>query len=90
MTPKELAAKLKSMYDSAGTNEKLVTIHLFGILYAKQMENCGAPVTQIANMAFPEKAKKAFPKNVPYHAEVSKGRSLARYVQLKKEWADHF
>ena len=81
MTPEKLAAKLKSMCDNH-PGEKLAMIHLFGILYADQLENCGAPMTQIAKMAFPA--------NPAYHAEVSKGKRLARYVQLKEEWAGHF
>ena len=81
MTPEKLAAKLKSMYDSAGTNEKLAMIHLFGILYANQLENRGV-VTEIVGIAFPQ--------NPSYHSEVHKGKRLARYVQLKEEWASRF
>ena len=86
MTPEELVAKLKSMYDNADEKEAATMIHLFGILYAEQLDSCkrndGVSPTRIAKMAFPN--------NPSYATEVSKGMRLARYVQLKKEWAGHF
>ena len=86
MTPNELAAKLKSMYDNADENEATAMIRLFGILYAEQLKVCrkeySVSPTRIAQMAFPN--------NHPYATEVSKGIKLARYVQLREEWAGHF
>ena len=68
----ELADKLREMYDSAPTGEKVVQIHLFGIIYADALRRFSPnAVVQRAGLG-------------SYGAEVNKGRTLAKYVELKK------
>ena len=73
MTASELEAKLKEMYDNASQNESTTMIRLFGIKYANELKKCGAPMTQIAKNSVGNS----------YHAEISKGIRLAKYVQVK-------
>ena len=73
MTASELEAKLKEMYDNASQNESTTMIRLFGIKYANELKNCGVPMTQIAKNSVGNS----------YHAEISKGIRLAKYVQVK-------
>jgi len=73
MTPVELELKLKDMYDNASKDESTTMIRLFGIKYASELKACGAPMTEIA--------KNSVGKS--YHAEISKGIRLAKYVQIK-------
>ena len=80
MQPEELADKLKSMHDNAPKDETTTMIRLFGILYADELKNCGAPVTEIAKHSVGHS----------YHAEISKGIRLARYVELKAQHQGKF
>ncbi len=69
----ELADKLREMYDSAPAGEKVVQIHLFGIIYADALRRFSPDaVVQRAGL------------NNSYGREVHKGRNLAKYVELKK------
>jgi len=73
MTPMELSKILKEMYNTAPKGDSTAMIRVFGIKYAKELSNCGVPMTEIAKEAISES----------YHAEISKGIRLAKYVQLK-------
>ncbi len=71
MTPIELGRILSEMYRDAPEGEATTMIHLFGIRYADEIGDCGAPVTEIVRLS-------GLPAS--YNTEVSKGVRLARYV----------
>ena len=76
MTAQEVAMCLQEMYENS-SNEKTTMIHLFGIIYAKEIKECGSTpkdILKIANM--PES----------YQTEISKGIRLSKYVDVKKEF----
>lgn len=75
MTLTELSRELRTMYDNGGYKGKVVSIHLFGIKYADQIERSGVTAKDIVIAAqLPES----------YHTEVHKGMRLARYVSIKE------
>ena len=76
MTPQELATILSRMYLDALHNETTTMIRLFGIRYADEIRHCGGPVTEIVRLSEVSDS---------YHAEVSKGMRLARYVSLRTD-----
>ena len=73
MELQELADRLREMYATAPPREKVVQLHLFGIIYA-------AEFSRFSPNAVVERA--GLPRS--YGTEVSKGRNLAKYVELKK------
>ena len=74
MEPEELASKLKELYDNAADGEVVVSVHLFGIKYAKFIKDGNASAVEIAKLAgISEK----------YGTEINKGCRLAKYVVLK-------
>ena len=80
MTSIELGSKLKKMYESKGVN-KTTMIHLFGVIYADEIRNARITAIEIVKAAqMPES----------YQAEVNKGISLSRYVDLKIEYRGIF
>jgi len=72
--PEELAKKLKDMYFNSADGENVLSIHLFGIKYAKEITDSGGSPSNIAKLA-----------GVPetYGVEINKGRKLSKYVTLK-------
>ena len=63
------------MYEAGRGKDLMVTmIHLFGIKYADEIDVCGATPTELCRMAELRES---------YNAEVSKGRRLAPFVELK-------
>ena len=74
MTRFGLEQKLNSMYNNAEKGEKVSMIHLFGIMYAEEIKNCGVSTKDIA---------KGANINESYGTEISKGVKLSRYVRLK-------
>ena len=75
MRAEELAKELHRMYESGrGKNLMVTMIHLFGIRYADEIELCGATPTELCRMAGLRES---------FNAEVSKGRRLACFVELK-------
>ena len=74
MTLMELAGELKRMYKNAANKEKAAMIHLFGIRYAKEIENSGVTAKDIVLAAGMYES---------YHTEVHKGMRLAKYVAVK-------
>ena len=74
MTPHEAGRRLREMYDSAPEGELVTHIHLFGIKYA----------AELAGLTNKEIVRRAGLYD-SYHTEVSKGRRLAKYVQLKED-----
>lgn len=80
MAPEELTDRLREMYDNAPDKESTTMIRLFGIVYANELRDCGAPMTDIAKNSVGHS----------YHAEISKGIRLARYVELKQHQRNNF
>lgn len=76
MDASELAEKLREMYDGAKRNEAACQVHLFGIRYAKELQQCGCPLRDIVALSG---------ISMGYLSEVSKGIKLSRYVQLKED-----
>ena len=74
MTLAELGQTLGDAYQNAKEGEKVVTIHLFGIRYADQIEASGAIAKEIAKEA-------GIPDS--YGTEIQKGVHLAKFVSLK-------
>lgn len=75
MVKAELAALLRAMYDGAKRNEAACQVHLFGIKYAKELQECGCPLKEIVQLSG---------ISMGYLFEVSKGVKLAQYVELKE------
>ena len=75
MLETELAARLREMYDGAKRNGAACQVHLFGIKYAKELQECGCPLKDIVQQSG---------ISMGYLSEVSKGVKLAQYVELKK------
>ncbi len=74
MTIQDLGLKLNKMYNNAKDGEKVVMIHLFGIKYANEIQNCNCSTKDIAVAAN---------INESYGTEISKGVKLAKYVTIK-------
>jgi len=68
MTIEEAARLLREMYDDPNT-DKVVSIHLFGMRYARDLD--GLPIKEIVICAGLQKS---------YQTEVRKGINLARYA----------
>lgn len=80
MNAHELGNKLKEMYATPGMN-KVAMIHLFGIMFANDIENLGLKPIEIVKLAdLPES----------YKAEVSKGLKLAHLVNVKEKYVEMF
>ena len=75
MVKGERAALLRAMYDGAKRNEAACQVHLFGIKYAKELQECGCPLKEIVQLSG---------ISMGYLSEVSKGVKLAQYVELKE------
>jgi len=76
----DLAAKLRAMLDRAPVGSASTIHHLFGILYADQLRSMKLyELEQIAASAG---------GRVSMGREISKGRSLAQYVDVKPEYAE--
>lgn len=75
MTLIELGNKLNEMSNNASKGDRVVMIHLFGIMYAKEIKQC-------------EYSKKEIIKHskiaITYLAELNKGVKLANFVVPKK------
>ena len=74
MDIQELAQELRQMYDTAPLGEQTTWIRLFGIKYADELARF-SPNSVVAYACLPHS----------YGTEVSKGRNLAKYVELKRE-----
>ena len=75
----QLVEKLREMYYGADKGEEVAMIHLFAIKYAHELGHI--PSTEIARRA------KLRDTNA-YHSEISKGRKLAKFVDVKPEYRD--
>ena len=70
MDQKKLGVKLKDMYDNAPIGEKVAMIHLFGIIYSKEIKLAG-----VKNIIDESGISST------YVTEVSKGMRLSKYVK---------
>lgn len=68
----ELATILRNTCDRAPSGEKVVSIHLFGIRYAGELD--GISLRDLVEAAG---------INAPYATEIRKGMNLAAYVTLR-------
>ena len=73
MEMQELADILREMYDTAPEGEKVLRLHLFGIKYAAELYEFR--ISDVVKRAGLHRS---------YNTEISKGRNLAKYVELKK------
>ena len=74
MTINEAAQKLKNTYDNAPRGCIAVSIHLFGIVHAKEL----------AELPIAEVCERAGLKPSYVGTELHKGMKLADYVQVKE------
>ena len=74
MSIDELAEKLRTMREAAPLGRKSAMVHLFGILYARELE--GMDLISIAILAGCKGR---------LSTEIHKGRVLAEYVDVKQE-----
>ena len=75
MNDLELAAELHRRYENAKRNEAACQIHLFGIEYAKELQDCGCPLKHIVELSG---------ISMGYLSEISKGIKLSKYVEVRK------
>lgn len=75
MTENQLWLILKEMYENAQKGYQVANIHLFGVKYAKIIEDSNYKSTDIV---------RASGINSSYATELSKGIKLARYVIPKE------
>ncbi len=74
MTKQELSEILKDMYNNAPKGDSTTMIRLFGIKHSVELQDSSCSMSEIAELA---------EIGVNYHAEISKGIRLAKYVKLK-------
>lgn len=76
MEPEKLAAILARWYRDAPKGEQKTMIHLFGIVYADEIENCRANVPELVRQS---------EIGDHYSTEVYNGKRLARYVTVRPD-----
>lgn len=69
-----LANKLRNMYDNAKRNEAVCQMNLFGIMYAKDIQESGYSLKHIVQLSG---------IRTGYLTEISKGIKLSKYVVPK-------
>ena len=72
MNTNDLVEQLRKRYETAEKREKALSLHLFGVVFAKELE--GQPINEIAEQAT---------GYISYGTEIRKGIRLARYVEPK-------
>ena len=75
MNEQDLIKILKKEYTSAKRTEKAVSIHLFGIKYAADLNQPNCKLKKIAREATSHHS---------YSSEISKGIKLAKYVKINE------
>lgn len=75
-----LATKLRTMLDLAPVGSTSAIHHLFGILYAGQLR--GMKIYELERIAASAGSRASMGR------EISKGRRLAQYVDVKAEYAE--
>lgn len=79
MTVGEAAAVLRRMYENAPRGKKLTCIFLFGIIYADDL----------AALSVRDVVRESGVRPT-YYTEILRGINLAKYVQIKPEFAAAF
>ena len=74
---------LKDAHGKASNGEKVTGIHLFGIKYAKELQELRSRGTSVADIVKAAEFTKT--KSTAYVTEVNKGMNLAPYVSLKNK-----
>ena len=74
MQSSDLAAVFSRRYHQAADGEMVTSIHIFGIEYAEQL--AGQNIKEVCERAN---------VTVSYQTEISKGMSLAKFVELKND-----
>ena len=77
MEVQELATVLGKMYRNAGYGEKTTSLQLFGIMYAQELSRVS--VEQVVDRS----GLRRDTGRTRFGKEITDGRRLARYVQLK-------
>ncbi len=85
MDQQELARILREMYDNpvgarlttTGNARKKTMVHLFGIMFAQEIQECGDAPTRTAREI---QQSAGIPKS--YRMDIDRGRLLAEYVTL--------
>ena len=77
MTVQELGTALSAMYNNAPEGKKATSIHLFGIKYAKIIQQEGHTAKSIIQSAKLGNGEKDY---LSYATEITKGVNLAAYV----------
>ncbi len=80
MTIAALGEKLAEMYARKGENQSTM-IHLFGVLYAGEIEASKASAGEVVRAA-------GLPES--YKTEVRKGMNLSKFVRLRDEYKGKF
>ncbi len=75
MTINKLGEILREMHSNAAPGDLAVTIHLFGVQYSTQIEDCGGTARDVAKAA-------GIPES--YGTEIRKGVRFAEYVTVKR------
>ena len=70
----ELGKELKKMYENAQSGDAVCMIHLFGVRYARQINQVDCTAKDIAEQA-------GIPMS--YETEIRKGIKLSKYVSEK-------
>ena len=73
MTSEQLAAELKNAVEKAGSGERVVAIHLFGVRFSKHLKRRN--LREIAALA-------GIPES--YGTEIGKGAKLAPFVTINE------
>ncbi len=72
MTLNELGKILAEMYEKAAIGEKVVKVHLFGVMYAEEIKAIGSNKDVAVAAGIPE----------TYGVEIGKGVLLAKYGRV--------
>jgi len=73
-TAMELGERLRQMYQDADKGEAVLMIHLFGIMYADQINDPSIRISEVITASGIRES---------YAVEINKGVNLARYVCLR-------
>ncbi|MDD9812496.1 MAG: hypothetical protein OXU71_12490 [Gammaproteobacteria bacterium] len=76
MSPEKLISELSRMHKSGAlSGEKNAMLVLFGVMYSKEIQDCGVSIDNLAERATGRKG--------PY---IRAGMKLAKYVEVKNEY----
>lgn len=76
VTESNLASILKHLYNNAPKGEQVLSIHLFGVMYGKQIKEHNLRLEEIIRIS-------GLPTS--YMTEANKGKNLSKYAKVDKE-----